>query len=177
MELYESARAVHAHLAPRAGDATAPRNRLVRSPKRTVAFSRSSYIVMTYRGFGRPALVAPEAGPICESLWRWHLGGGASQTRESSIEAEALGALVLAPARDGDEAERMGAAYSLGGCGDGAALAVLATGSLSLSLSLSPSLSLSLPPPTHPPTLSLSRSLAHTCLLVLTHSRYSALFG
>ena len=122
---------------------------------------------MTYRGFGRPALVAPEAGPICESLWRWHLGGGASQTRESTTEAEALGALVLAPARDGDEAERMGAAYSLGGCGDRAALAVLATGSLSLSLPLSPSLSLSLPPPTHPPTLSLS--LACTHMLTRTH--------
>jgi hypothetical protein len=80
-----------------------------------------------------PALVSPEAGPICESLWRWHLGDG-SQVQMQGSDGNAnvvantfLETSVLASARDGDEAERMGAAYALGECGDDASLAILAT--------------------------------------------------
>ena len=54
-----------------------------------------------------PALVAPEAGAICESLWRWHKGE--AEPEPEAVDTAALGALVLAPPRDGDEALRMGA--------------------------------------------------------------------
>ena len=77
-----------------------------------------------------PALVAPEAGAICESIWRWHKGeatGLETAAAAAAVDTAALGGIVLAPPRDGDEAERMGAAYSLGACGSDAALAALTT--------------------------------------------------
>ena len=75
-----------------------------------------------------PGLAAAEAAPICESLWRWHLGetGVAEAEEEDSEEVARLGALVTALPCDGDEAERVGAAYTLGACGSEAAIAVLA---------------------------------------------------
>lgn len=77
-----------------------------------------------------PGLVAPEAGVICESLWRWHKGeaaGAEEMVEVAVVDVAALEAVVLAPPRDGDEADRMGAAYSLGAYGSDAALAALAT--------------------------------------------------
>ena len=73
-------------------------------------------------------MAAAEAAPICESLWRWHLGEtrAAEAEEEDSAEVARLGALVTALPRDGDEAERVGAAYTLGACGSEAAIAVLA---------------------------------------------------
>jgi hypothetical protein len=55
-----------------------------------------------------PALVTPEAGAICESLWRWHKGeatAGLGAAEAAAVDTVALGAVVLAPPRDGDEQE------------------------------------------------------------------------
>ena len=83
-----------------------------------------------------PALVAPQAGPICESLWRWHKGEDdeaeaaevpAPASAVDDDETATLAAVVLAPPCDGDEAARIGAAYALGACGSEKAIATLAT--------------------------------------------------
>ena len=61
-----------------------------------------------------PGLAAAEAAPICESLWRWHLGEtGAAQAEEEEDSAEVarLGALVTALPRDWDEVADFAASH------------------------------------------------------------------
>lgn len=73
-----------------------------------------------------PALAVPEATPICESLWQWHLGSTVPAEPQAAVDVPALAAEVAAPPCDGDEGRRVGAAYALGACGTAPALASLA---------------------------------------------------
>eukprot|EP01044_Picomonas_judraskeda_P009182 COSAG03_NODE_1101_length_4816_cov_2.295315_4_plen_212_part_00 len=67
-------------------------------------------------GMNWPGLVAPEAAPICMSIWRWHLGH-VTEPVEAKVAAADLASLrdtVLAEPCAGDEALRVGSAYTLG---------------------------------------------------------------
>ena len=79
---------------------------------------------------GWPGLAAADAAPICESIWRWHLGGAPTPDKAKALvidaDVAALRMAVLSDPRAGDEALRIGAAYSLGACGSASALSALA---------------------------------------------------
>jgi hypothetical protein len=64
---------------------------------------------------GWPGLVVPEAAPICDSVWRWHLGQVSEPVEaKTTTDIAALRATILADPCAGDEGLRIGAAYSLG---------------------------------------------------------------
>ena len=63
-----------------------------------------------------PGLAAPEAAPICKSIWHWHLGHAPApdETEASDADVPALRDTICADPRAGDEGQRIGAAYTLG---------------------------------------------------------------
>ena len=63
-----------------------------------------------------PGLAVPEATPICESIWRWHLGHVPKRVEAKVAETDlaALQATIIADPRAGDEGLRIGASYTLG---------------------------------------------------------------
>ena len=61
-----------------------------------------------------PGLVVPEAAPICDSIWRWHLGQPEAMMVKTTADIVHLRDTILADPCAGDEGLRIGAAYSLG---------------------------------------------------------------
>lgn len=63
-----------------------------------------------------PGLAAPEATPICESIWDWHLGHAPAPDVRKAVATD-VGSLrdtIVADPCAGDEGLRIGAAYHLG---------------------------------------------------------------